>query len=66
MIAVKWYPTLHPTTYSSEGDQMCPTQGRLNQFQFPKSSDQDTSPHPPVKYHPDRVYTYEQRHDTIR
>jgi len=31
------YLTLHPTsatTYSNEGDQMCPTQGRLNQFQW--------------------------------
>ena len=35
---------------------MRPTQGRLNQRHavggIPKSSDQDTSPHPLSKYHP--------------
>ena len=57
MIAVKWYPTLHPTAYSSEGDQMCPTQGRLNQFHWGGSRSPVTRtrpPIPPVKYHPVR------------
>ena len=48
MIAVKWYPTLHPTTYSSEGDQMCPTQGRLHQFQWGGSRSPVTRTRPPI------------------
>ena len=37
-----------PTTYSSEGDQMCPTQGRLNQLQWGGSRSPMTRTRPPI------------------
>jgi len=55
MVAVKWYPPLHPVKYSNEGDQMCSHQGTFESApvrRIPKSSDQDTSARPPRQIPP--------------